>query len=126
MSKPEFLYHGSPVLVSVLEPGDSLLYAAAHREICIPFALAIRADDKGRSKWRLNGTTADGSTPNPRLVIEQGWLDTNGIGYLYRVPAAAFEERRWQWVSREAVTPIDHEVIRSADYVGWIESGEIR
>ena len=112
------LYHGSSVLVPVLEPIKGAVYAAHERRIAIPFALAIRPDERGRCRWTLHATE--------RISIEQGWLDTTGSGYLYRLTTDNFEQDRYQWVSLVAVTPVGYEVIRSADYVAWIVSGEIR
>ncbi len=117
----EVLYHGSPVLVPVLEGKDGFVYAASERSTAIPFALAIRPDERGRCKWGF-----DMGASQPRIWIEHGWLDTTGVGYLYRLAGDGFEERRYQWVSRVAVTPLGHEVIRSADYAGWIAKGEVR
>lgn len=121
MHPPDALYHGSLVLVPVLEPGDNLLFAAHDRQAAIPFALAIRPDDRGRCTWELHKDAA-----NPRISIKHGWLDTTGVGYLYHLPVERFEHRQHQSVSYEPVTPLRHEVIRSADYVGWIASGETR
>jgi hypothetical protein len=121
MSPPEVLYHGSLKLVPVLEARENLLFGAHDRQAAIPFTLAIRPDDRGRCTWSLHKHATD-----PRITIEHGWLDTTGVGYLYHLPADRFEHRQHQSVSYEAVTPLSHEVIRSADYVGWISSGEIR
>jgi hypothetical protein len=121
VSQPDVLYHGSPVLVPVLEPLEGFVCAADDRQVAIPFALAFRPDQRGRSKWTLHMHATE-----PRISIEHGWLDTTGVGYLYRLPADRFEYARYQWLSREPVTPLGHEIIRSADYAGWIASGEIR
>jgi len=116
MGQAAFVYHGSPVLVPVLEPRNGPLHAAQDRQIAIPFALAFHPDDRGRCKWSLHMHETD-----PRIVIEQGSLDTNAVGYLYRLAADQFEQvSQWRWVSRVPVTPLDHEVIRGADYIGWI------
>ncbi len=119
MSRPDVLYHGSRVLVPVLEPLKGFVYAAQNRCVAIPFALAFRPDGRGRCQWEIDLDAAE-----PRISIVHGWLDTTGVGYLYRLPAGRFECARYQWVSRAPVMPLSHEVIRSADYVGWIASGE--
>ena len=109
MTRPDVLYHGSRQLLSVLEP---LVNAAHDRNVAMPFALAFTPDERGRSRWTLEGS---------RLVVTQGSLDTTGIGYLYRVAADRFEQvNPMVWVCREPVTPIDYEIVRSADYVDWI------
>ena len=118
---PDVLYHGSKVLVSVLEPLNGFVCAAHDRAVAIPFALVFRPDERGRSKWCLHMHPTD-----PRISIEHGWLDTTGVGYLYRVTPDRFEDARYQWLSREPVTPIGYEVIRGADYVSWISNGEAR
>lgn len=115
------LYHGSPVLVPVLEPLKGFVCAAQDRCVAIPFALAFRPDARGRCQWVIHMHAAE-----PRISIVEGWLDTTGVGYLYRLPADRFEYARYQWVCREPVTPLGHDVIRSADYVDWIASGETR
>jgi hypothetical protein len=107
--------------VPVLEPIKGFVYAAHDRSIAIPFALAFRPDWRGRCQWHLHTPPEE-----PRISIEHGWLDVTGVGYLYRLAAAGFEQFRYQWVSRVSVTPLGYEVIRSADYVGWIAKGETR
>lgn len=121
MNPPDVLYHGSLVLVPVLEPLKGFVYAAHDRQVAIPFALVFRPDDRGRCSWSLRMHATE-----PRISIEHGSLDTTGIGYLYRLPTDHFEYRQYQWLSREPVTPLGHEVIRSADYVGWIVNGETK
>jgi hypothetical protein len=121
VSRPDVLYHGSSVLVPVLEPNKGFVYAAHDRTIAIVFALAFGPDESGRCQWHFNADPAD-----PRISIEHGWLDTAGVGYVYRVPADRFEECGWQWVSRVPVTPLGYEIIRSADYIGWIAKNETR
>lgn len=80
-----------------------------------------RPDGRGRCQWGIHTHVAE-----PRSSIVHGRLDTTGVGYLDRLPADRFEYARYQWVSREPVTPLGHEIIRSADYVAWIASGETR
>lgn len=125
MPKPDVLYHGSAVLVPVLEPRKGLVCAAQDRSVAIPFALAFRPDERGRHQWAIQ-MHADMHAAEPRISIVHGWLDTTGVGYLYRLPVDRFEYARYQWVCREPVTPLGHEVIRTADYVSWIVSGEVR
>lgn len=111
MSRPEFLYHGSRVLVPVLEPRNGPVNAGRERHVALPYALGFLPDAKGKISWSLMGS---------RLVLKQGSLDITSIGYLYRLPIDRFEQANpMVWICREPVTPIDHEVIRGADYVEW-------
>jgi hypothetical protein len=121
VSRPEVIYHGSSVLVPVLEPIKGFVYAAHDRSIAIPFALVIRPDERGRAQWRLHVHATE-----PRISIEHGWLDTTGVGYVYRLAPDGFDQKHFEWLSSAPVTPLGHEIIRSADYVHWITSGEIR
>jgi hypothetical protein len=116
MTRPDVLYHGSPVLVPVLEPINGAIYAAHDQLVAIPFALTIRPDERGRSGWRLHM-----SSPEPRISIELGSLDVDGIGYVYRLSARDFEPAgTWQWVSHAPVTPLGYDVIRTCDYAHWV------
>jgi hypothetical protein len=114
VSRPDFLYHGSRVLVPVLEPIDGPINAAHDRHVALPYALGFLPDPRGKVSWSLRGS---------RLVITQGALDPSSLGYLYRVPTSHFQQvNPLVWVCREPVAPIDHEVIRGADYLEWVAS----
>lgn len=116
VSRPDVLYHGSRVLVSVLEPRNGGVNAAHDRFVALPFALTFVPDERGRCKWTLH-THPDGG----RIALDHGSLDTTRTGYLYRVPADRFEQvNRSVWVCHEPVTPLDHEVVRGADYASWV------
>jgi hypothetical protein len=112
---PDVLYHGSGVCVSVLEPINGFIHAAAERYVALAFALAFLPDERGRCEWHLRGS---------RLVLARGSLDVNGVGYLYSLAPAGFEQRRYEWLSRNPVTPLAVEIIHSRDYLSWIENGE--
>jgi hypothetical protein len=112
---PEVLFHGSNVRVPVLEPINGFVHAAAERYVALAFALVFRPDERGRCEWHLRGS---------RLVLARGSLDLEGIGYVYTLSPVGFEERRYEWLSRDPVTPLSVEVIHGRDYVGWIEHGE--
>jgi hypothetical protein len=115
MIRPDVLYHGSRVLVPVLEPLEGPINASHDRAIAVPWALGFVPDPRGRTKWSIQ-ITVDG----PRITIEQGALDLTAIGYLYRVPVDGFEQvNPMVWVCREPVTPIDYEILQTADFVGW-------
>jgi len=112
------LYHGSGVLVSMLEPRNGPVCAAPDRWVALPYALVFRPDERGRCRWSLR------MGAEPCISLVHGSLDTTGVGYLYRLPADRFEQvNATVWVCREPVTPLGYEVIRSADYVGWIARG---
>jgi hypothetical protein len=103
--KPVVLYHGSRVLVPVLRPDVN----AGARCVALPFALVFL----GPSRWSMRGD---------RLEISQGSLDPNGIGYLYRLATDGFEQiNPAVWICREPVTPLDYEVIRSADFAHLLQ-----
>jgi hypothetical protein len=115
VSRPDVLYHGSSVLVPVLEPRNGPVNATDDRWTALPYALVFRPDERGRCRWSLR------MGAEPRLCLQHGSLDATGVGYLYRVPADRFEQvNPMVWVCREPVTPLGYEVIRSADYVDWI------
>jgi hypothetical protein len=114
VSRPEFLYHGSRVLVPVLEPRVGPVNAAHDRHVALPYALGFLPGANDKVRWTLMGA---------RLVMNEGSVDPSSVGYLYRVPSDGFEPvNRMVWVCREPVTPIDHEVISGADYVAWATS----
>ena len=116
MSKPELLYHGSEVLVSVLEPVNGPINAAHDRYVALAYALTFLPDERGRCQWSLQLHPS-----GARLRLEHGSLDPTAIGYLYRVAADRFEQvNPAVWVCREPVTPLHYEVIRGADYVDWV------
>ena len=102
VSRPDVLYHGSSVLVPVLEPRNGPVNATDDRWIALPFALVFRPDERGRCRWSLRmGAEA-------RLSLQHGSLDATGVGYLYRLPADRFEQVNASvWVCREPVTPLD-------------------
>ena len=57
----------------------------------------------------------------PRVALHAGRLDWQRVGYLYQLPAATFTPiDEHQWVSYEAVTPLDITVINPRDYAHWI------
>jgi hypothetical protein len=116
--RPDVLYHGSGVLVPMLEPRNGSVCAAHDRWVGLPYALVFRPDERGRCQWSLR-TGAE-----TRISLVHGSLDTTGVGYLYCLPGDRFEQvNAAVWVCREPVTPLAYEVIRSADYVGWIAKG---
>ena len=115
MAPPDVLYHGSTVLVPVLEPISGAVNASHDRWVAMPFALVFLPDDRGRCVWSLRGS---------RIVLQHGSLDPCGVGYLYRLAPDRFEQvNPMVWLCREPVTPLDYEVIRGADYVDWIGRG---
>ena len=116
MNRPDVLYHGSPVLVPVLRPINSAIYAAHDRLVAIPFALTIRGDARGCTSWRLHM-----KLPEPQISLELGTLDVDGVGYVYRLAVDGFEPAgNWEWVSHAPVTPLGYEVIRTGDYAHWV------
>jgi hypothetical protein len=118
VNRPDVLYHGSGVLVPVIEPRDGPVHAAHDRWVALPYALVFQPDERGRCRWSLHMGV------EPRISLVHGSLDTTGVGYLYRLPSDRFEQvNAAVWVCREPVTPLGHEVIQSADYAGWIAKG---
>lgn len=110
------LYHGSSALVSLLEPRGGSIYASHDRRSAIPFALPIRADEHGRSYWSMMRESGV-----PRITIHHGWLDIDAVGYVYELASAGFVQiDDWQWVCRDAVRPLAHDVVAARDYVDWI------
>lgn len=133
MKEIKFLYHGSRFLEEILKPNqatgigsakDSLcaIYASQDRNIAIPFALSIMADESNSCVWELS--FEDGT---PKIIIKSGKLDTSPIGYLYKVPIDAFKQiDEYQWVSYKPVKPIEYETIDPNKYLHWIVKYEKR
>ena len=124
-----YLYHGSQVLVSRLDPqvargigpaSDTLfaVYASPEKSYAAAFALPFVPDPSGDLTWSLRYANRA-----PRIVMRAGALDLRRVGYLYRVPADAFVRiDDLQWVAHRPVVPHDHEVVDPANYLHWFES----
>lgn len=110
--KPMYLFHGSTMRFERLVPQQAhgaceieslkAIYAAESLRDVIPFALPLRwyPDEPGGKK----SFTCDAG----KTYVEQGYVDINRDGYIYRVKADAFKKiDEWQWVSEEAVEPLD-------------------
>ena len=111
------LYHGSRVLVPRREPGpDGFFYATHIRAFALQFALPVIAEAGKRHRVIASHDAAG----NPRLVIEHGRVDVDGIGYLYEVDSDGFEERRYQWLIQRPVIPLRVHELRGRDFLSWI------
>jgi len=110
--KPMYLFHGSTMRFERLVPQQAhgaceieslkAIYAAESLRDVIPFALPLRwyPDEPGGKK----SFTCDAG----KTYVEQGYVDISRDGYIYRVKADAFKKiDEWQWVSEEAVEPLD-------------------
>ena len=87
------------------------VYACENFDAVIPFALPIRwyPDDPGGKR----AFSCDGG----KIFIEYGSIDSNGIGYVYKVDAKFFEKAdEWQWISYREVRPVDVIKVTVADY----------
>ena len=110
------LYHGSPLLLEVLEPGEHPIFASHELASAIPFALPIRPDARGSCFWSMERGAGE-----PRVTIHDGWLDTAAVGYVYELASDEFEPvDTWQWICRTPVRPLSRRAIRAADYVHLI------
>jgi uncharacterized protein len=126
-NRPAWLYHGSQVRTSRLEPRaargvgplrDSLraVYASHDEFFATAFGLPLGPDDGGELAWSL-----DYFRGAPRITIRAGVLDTQRVGYLYRVPADRFvplDDR--QWVAYRTVVPHGYRVLDPARYGHWV------
>ncbi len=110
--KPMYLFHGSTMRFDRLEPQQAhgacekeslmAIYAAESLQEVIPFALPLRwyPDEPGGKR----SFTCDAG----RTYVEYGYVDINRDGYVYRVKADTFKKiDEWQWVSEEAVEPLE-------------------
>ena len=127
-TKPAYLYHGSPKLLTILEPRTARgvgvgkhklhgIYASSSPTFAIAFALPILPDEFGNLAWQL-----DFQADHPRIMVRAGQLDEGGIGYVYQLPSSRFEALdEYQWITYEAVEPLKYEVVEAKLYLGWIE-----
>lgn len=128
LQKPTRLYHGSPKLLTRLEPraargvgaGKHLLtgiYATSSRAFATAFALPILPNELGQLAWKL-----DWQGDQPRIRIQAGRRDETEIGYIYQIDAHPFEQLdELQWICHEAIEPLSYEVIEAKVYLHWIE-----
>jgi hypothetical protein len=126
MNKPEFLYHGSRYKVDVLEPHQAYgspdengaefgIYAYEKEEMVIPFSLTITPFDNGSM-----GIYVDDDTNF--VTITAGIWDETAIGYIYKVSSETFELiDNKQWLSKQAVTPLEYKVFYGQDYTNMIK-----
>lgn len=124
--KPEFLYHGSQYKLDILMPQQAVgqrdmeslkaIYAAGTMDQVIPFALPIRwypDTPEGRRDFECS---------NGKVLLKYGSLDSDGVGYVYKVRSDSFEKiDEWQWVSRENCLPVEITEIKVADYIDRVE-----
>lgn len=110
--KPMYLFHGSTMKFDRLEPQQAhgacdkesmmAIYAAESLREVIPFALPLRwyPDEPGGKK----SFVCDAG----KTYVEQGYVDINRDGYVYRVKSDTFKKiDEWQWVSEETVEPLE-------------------
>ena len=124
ITKPIYLYHGSPCLFPTVEPrtacGDGVtqtdmltgIYAYEKFSWVIPFALPIRwyPDEPGGKR--------SFSCEAGKTYLDYGTLNPDGVGDVYRLPADCFERvDENQWLSRVPVTPDCIIPIRVRDYL---------
>ncbi len=126
MATPPFLYHGSPVRLDRLEPRpargvgpehDQLtaVYATDRRDFAVAFAITPTS-----GAFALEVDLPDDG--EPRLRFRGASPDPAGVGYVYTLPSAGFEQvSEHQWVSYTAVIPVGCETVRIADYLHWVE-----
>ncbi|MFN8443059.1 MAG: hypothetical protein U0175_19960 [Caldilineaceae bacterium] len=127
LQKPTYLYHGSPKLLTRLEPRTARgvgvskhrltgIYATSSRVFATAFALPILPNEQGQLAWKL-----DWQGEQPCITIKAGLLDETGIGYIYQVAADSFEPLdELQWISYEAIEMLGYEVIHAKAYLHWI------
>jgi hypothetical protein len=130
MNKPKVLYHGRRDRVDILEPrqaagygGDAdcekAVYAVAVREWAIPFAITFAPTGSDAVFF------VDTESSPPRIRLRKTEVRWNETGYLYTLPADAFERiDDRQWVSYSPVAPIRVEKINPTDFREWIEFEE--
>jgi hypothetical protein len=115
-------------LLSLLEPRPARgvgagkhkltgVYASPQRAYAIAFALPILPNAKGELAW-----TVKFEAEFPKIRVKAGALQEDGIGYVYRLATAPFQELdELQWITYETVIPVGHEVIQAKDFLAWIE-----
>lgn len=129
LEKPSFLYHGSQMLLTELQPRTACgasekdsqfgIYAAETMELVIPFALPIRWYPDCPDGKR-DFTADDGNTK-----VLYGSLNPDGVGYVYKVKADTFEKiDGWQWVSPVNVIPVEIIRIKVSDYLHTVTFSE--
>ncbi len=123
---PEFLYHGSKVLVDELVPNQACgfggevdcytaIYAIKQEILAIPFTFRLINILKDSS---FHITT---DTETPKITLKNCEIDWEHKGYLYKVKSKTFESvDSLQWVSRVSVKPVEITVINPKDYYKWI------
>ena len=129
MSKPMYVYHGSPYFFDVVRPqqarganakeSQNAIYAAETIDEVIPFALPIR--------WYPDDPTDKRafSCKNGKTFIEYGSLDPNSVGYIYKLRADSFEKLdEWQWISKNEVIPDEIICIHIKDYFHTVTFSE--
>jgi len=131
MAKPKFLYHGSMTKIrGELKPRKAggvgeekykmnAVYASQSRDCALVFALPIVPDKKtGKMSWHGLPLTAEGK---PRIVIEEGRLDTSKPMYLYKVPADSFKRiDKYEWASEKPVKPVECIKVDPNEYKHWV------
>lgn len=127
MNKPPQLYHGGRRLQQVLEPRQAVgfggegdcqraVYAVAHRDWAIPFALTLVP----ASQQAVFSVDIDVSPP--RIRLKETAVRWKEAGYLYTLPSETFQRiDDHQWVSYEPVRPLRVDIITPEDYRHWIE-----
>ena len=119
--KPDYLYHGSQYLFEVLMPNQAkdntsigsqlAIYACEDFNLAIPFALPIRwypDDPTGKRSF---------SCSNGKVLIEYGYINPNGFGYVYKISSKDFEKiDNRQWVSAKETQILEVTKISVADY----------
>ena len=129
-----YLYHGSPTpdiecFIPQLARGvgsekdqQIAVYATHSRQFAIPFALPLQPDLSGQLGWSM---IVNEDTLQPQIDLQAGSLDLSANGYLYTLPAKTFEQiDEYQWVSFEAVKPVQIDVIEPMKYRFWIKGTE--
>ncbi|MHB0857827.1 MAG: hypothetical protein ACYC5M_09685 [Anaerolineae bacterium] len=120
MTKPSYLYHGSKIRADILLPHQAAglpeeqgskfgVYAYSTFDMARFFALPIQPAPNGNLCVHFDEQTG-------RITLRAGTLDRGGWGYVYRVSSASFVLLdSHQWLSKEAVVPLEVTQVYTAD-----------
>lgn len=127
ITKPRYLYHGSPEKLDRIEPRlaqgvgpgkDRLnaVYATHIQNLAIVFSLPFVPNENNNLSFQVS-LQAD----EPEIHLEAGSLDMARSGFLYTVSSVSFEQiDDEQWISYSSVEPCDKIRVNPKDFLHWL------